>query len=200
MMDGIKRRVVFKKPNIKMPINTKERKKLNTSNVPEVPETEEIDIPDTIEIPKLQQPELHTKSGKSIIIKKEPEPKPEPKPEIIKTNQKELTFDEKFLDKINTKSRITNDNKTLEKVTKQKLKPKQKIKSKRKITKFGIISLISLVILIGWVYKTITDYLSGILDASLASIIYMISLIILIPIVLIWFITEITVKENKHEK
>ena len=196
-MDGMKRRVVFKKPNIKMPINTKERKKLNTSNVPEVPEPEilepeEIDIPEVPEIPQIKTPELYTKSGKAIIIKKELVLKPEP----IKEIKKEPTFDEKFLYKMNVKSLITKDEKTLEKITKQKSQSKQKIKKKRKRTRSSIISLFIFIITIGWIYKVIMDYMNHALDESLASFIYIISLVLFALIMLIWFIIEITMEDK----
>lgn len=196
MKDGIPRKVVFKKPNIKMPINTKEKRRVNTSNVLEVPETEEIDIP---EEPKediiIPSQEIHTKSGKTIVIKKEQENKKEPEP--TKDPEKQPTFDEKFLDKMSIKSRITKDEKTLDKLSTPKSpKQKQKTKKKRKITKSVIISLFAFIVLLVWLYKVITDYINGKLDGSLASFIYMISIALLTLIMLIWFIIEITMEDK----
>lgn len=200
---GVPRRVVFRKPNIKMPINTKEKKKLNTSNVPEVPEQEEIDIPDVIEIPKIEIPELRTKSGRAILMKKEPEPKPEIKEikkELPKDMQKEPTFDEKFLDRMNIKSRITKDQKTLDKLTTQKPQPKQKIKKKRKLTKSSLISLFLFIITVGWIYKVIKDYMNHALDGSLASFVYIISLFLFALIMIVWFIIEITMEDKDGKR
>lgn len=221
MAQKVPRRVVFKKPNIKMPINTYEKKRLDTSHVPEVPEPEpEIEPEEDIDIPEVKQEikpliqptSISTTSGRKILMREEPKRKPVIiKPEIKKSEVKKpeipevkrkLTFDEQFLDKMHTKSTITKDEKTLDKLKVQKLPPKQKqkkIRKKRKITKYSIISFILFGVTSGWIYKVMRDYMNGKLDGSLASFVYIISLTLFALIMLAWFIIEIAM-EDKNEK
>jgi hypothetical protein len=212
MANKVPRRVVFKKPKIKMPINTYEKKRLDTSHVPEVPEPEpeeEIEIPEEEQEPQpvVQPPTISTTSGKKILMREEVKQKPEVKkleikrPEIPEVKRK-LTFDEKFLDNMHTKSTIAKDEKTLDKLKEQKLPPQQKqkkVKRKKRITKYSILSFLLFIVTAGWIYKVIRDYMNNKLDGSLASFIYIIALALFALIMLAWFIIEIVV-EDKDEK
>jgi hypothetical protein len=191
MSGGLPKKVVFKKPNIKKPIELQPENKIHAVDKPQpkVPEPV-IEIMETQVLIPTNSEELEIpvkkKSKRILIIQKEPEPVI-----IIKEPPKQKTFDEKFLEKLNIKSRITKDNVTLEKLQKNNVKPIRKSKVKRKLNSFIVISLIFFIIVTIWTYKIITDYLTDTLDGSLASFMYIIAMILLTIIIFVWFIIEI---------
>lgn len=210
MANGLPKRVVFRKPKLdnsklinlkpltEQSINLKPDKKTKPIDKPKI-NSQQTEEP-TLEIPdKDQQEIIYTKSKRSIIIKKEPV---HSNSTLENTIPQQKTFDEKFLDKINIKSRITKDEKTLQKITKPEIKPTIKPKTskvKRKFNPYIFISLIACVLLIIWLYKIIKDYLIDKLDGSLASFMYIITNIMLVIITFIWFIIELLM-EDKNEK
>lgn len=183
MVNG--RRVVFKKPKIKKPIDLQPEKKIHSVDKPQPevlkPETV-IEIPDTPENPP------KSKSKRTLIIKQQPD-------ELI-IEEPHRTFDEKFLERLDIKSRITKDNVTLEKLQKRNSPQKPQPKPKRKITSLTLIILMVCIIMIIWAYKVTTDYLSDTLDGSLASFMYVVAIIMLTTIVFTWFIIEITLEDK----
>jgi hypothetical protein len=116
-------------------------KSIAKKQVPKLPEP----IQDEIEIdgPEEEVQEIIKTSSpnKTIIVKKDPVVS---KDTIISEPQ---TFDEKFLDTLDIKSRITKDEKLAEKLKKPELKPtiknKVKEKKKRKFRPFVFISLLA---------------------------------------------------------
>jgi len=210
MANGLPKRVVFKKPKldnsklvnlkplVEQSINLKPEKKSKPIDKPKLT-SQQIEEP-VIDIPDEDQQEIiYTKSKRSIIIKKEPV---HSNNTIISKDviPQQKTFDEKFLDKINIKSRITKDEKTLQKITKPEIKPTIKPKTskvKRKFNPYIFISLIACVLLIVWLYKIIKDYLVDKLDGSLASFMYIITNIMLVIITFIWFIVELLMEDKK---
>lgn len=153
----------------------------------------EIDEPEEIqEIIKTSSP------NKTIIVKKDPIlPK-----EFIEFEDPQ-TFDEKFLDTLDIRSRITKDEKLAERLKKPELKPtiknKTKEKKKRKLNPFIFISLLAFIALIVWIYKLITDAIANKLDGSLASFMYIVSYCLLALMMLVWFIIEVMKGDIKNE-
>jgi len=200
MANGLSKRVVLRKPKIKKPIDAKPDKKHIRKPQPDLPKEEEpvIDIEEKQESPEIEpvtEQEPQTKSRRMLIIKKEPEKEPE----IIIETPKEKTFDEKFLDKMDIKSRITKDKTTQSKIQKQIIKPTRKIKPKtnKKLSPNVLISLLFFVISSVWVYRVTTDYFSGNLDNSLTTFMYLTSMGLLALVLAIWLIIELTQEDNK---
>ena len=218
MANGLPRRVVFKKPKItdkpidlrakaEDPSKLKPEKKSKPIDKPKPEPVKHIEEPVleiSEEIP--QQEIIQTKSKRTIIIKKDPLPQKQITTSdtlIIGDAPKIKTFDEKFLDQMDIKSKITKDTKTQEKLSKPEIKPtvkaKVKEKKKRKFRLSIIISLIAFILSALWLYKVIQDYLMDKLDGSLASFMYLVANIMVVIILFIWFIIEL-VMENKNEK
>ena len=200
MANGLSKRVVLRKPKIKKPIDAKPAKKNIRKPQPDLSKEEEPVIDIEEEKPELKpdpEPtvEPQTKSKRMLIIKKEPEKEPE----IIIETPKEKTFDEKFLDKMDIKSRITKDKTTQSKIQKQIIKPTRKIKPKtnKKLSPNVLISLLFFVISSVWVYRVTTDYFSGNLDNSLTTFMYLTSMGLLALVLAIWLIIELTQEDNK---
>jgi len=201
MANGLSKRVVLRKPKIKKPIDAKPDKKHIRKPQPDLPKEEEPVIDIEEEKPELKpdpEPiveEPQTKSKRMLIIKKEPEKEPE----IIIDIPKEKTFDEKFLDKMDIKSRITKDKATQSKIQKQEIKPTRKIKpkTKKKLSPDVLISLLLFVVSSVWVYRVATDYFSGNLNKSLSTFMYLISMGLLALVLFIWLIIELTQEDNK---
>ena len=200
MANELSKRVVLRKPKIKKPIDAKPDKKHIRKPQPDLPKEEEpvIDIEEKQESPEIEpvtEQEPQTKSRRMLIIKKEPEKEPE----IIIETPKEKTFDEKFLDKMDIKSRITKDKTTQSKIQKQIIKPTRKIKPKtnKKLSPNVLISLLFFVISSVWVYRVTTDYFSGNLDNSLTTFMYLTSMGLLALVLAIWLIIELTQEDNK---
>ena len=201
MANGLSKRVVLRKPKIKKPIDAKPDKKHIRKPQPDLPKEEEPVIDIEEEKPELKpdpEPiveEPQTKSKRMLIIKKEPEKEPE----IVIDAPKEKTFDEKFLDKMDIKSRITKDKATQSKIQKQEIKPTRKIKpkTKKKLSPDVLISLLLFVVSSVWVYRVATDYFSGNLNKSLSTFMYLISMGLLALVLFIWLIIELTQEDNK---
>ena len=201
MANGLSKRVVLRKPKIKKPIDAKPDKKHIRKPQPDLPKEEEPVIDIEEEKPELKpdpEPiveEPQTKSKRMLIIKKEPEKEPE----IIIDIPKEKTFDEKFLDKMDIKSRITKDKATQSKIQKQEIKPTRKLepKTKKKLSPDVLISLLLFVVSSVWVYRVATDYFSGNLNKSLSTFMYLISMGLLALVLFIWLIIELTQEDNK---
>jgi len=199
MANGLSKRVVLRKPKIKKPIDAKPDKKHIRKPQPDLPKEEEPVIDIEEEKPELKpdpEPiveEPQTKSKRMLIIKKEPEKEPEI------DAPKEKTFDEKFLDKMDIKSRITKDKATQSKIQKQEIKPTRKIKpkTKKKLSPDVLISLLLFVVSSVWVYRVATDYFSGNLNKSLSTFMYLISMGLLALVLFIWLIIELTQEDNK---
>lgn len=222
MANGLPKRVVFKKPRLDPKIvdlrakaeepptkltpekRTKPIDKPQPEPIKHIEEKEEIlEIDNRDEIP----PEIiHTKSKRTIIIKKDPLPQKQITASdtlIIDDIPRTKTFDEKFLDQMDIRSKIKKDIKTQEKLSKPEIKPtmkpKTKEKKKRKFNPVILISLVVFILVIFWLYKVIQDYTANKLDGSLASFMYVIANILIAIITFIWFIVELIV-ENKNEK
>lgn len=186
------RKVVFRKPPIKRPIDQKNSKPIKPDEDPKLIEHPVRDMlkegEDLLDIPdkKTSLPEvIHTKSNKLILVKPIQEP--------VKTvpKQKQLqTFDNKVMDRLNIKSKITKDVVTQEKIKKPELKDTRKVKTKVKLTKTAIASLILAVIMTMWTYTVVSSYLSDTLDGSLASFVYMIAMMLFTVLLYVWFIVE----------
>jgi hypothetical protein len=169
-----------------------------TKPIPKLPEPiqeDEIEIGD----PEPIQEIIKTSSpNKTIIIKRDPIL---PKDTIIIDEPQ--TFDEKFLDNLDIRSRITKDEKLAERLKKPELKPtiktKVKEKKKRKIKSFAFISLFAFAILSVWIYTLIQTAIADKLDGSLASFIYIVSYCMLALMMLIWFIIEIIKEDVKND-
>ena len=193
MTDKLSKRVVLRKPKIKKPINAKPDKKNIRKPQPELPKEEEpvIDIEEKTEPEPIVEQEIQTKPKRMLIIKKEPE--------IIIETPKEKTFDEKFLDKMDIKSRITKDKTTQSKIQKQELKPTRKIKPKTKknLSPNVLISLLFFVISSVWVYRVAKDYFSGNLDNSLTTFMYLTSMGLLTIVLAAWLVIELTQEDIK---
>ena len=188
MINQIPKRVVLRKPKIKRPIDSKISKPIHITDQPQ-PEIQPIVKPIEPEIlpvePEIEIPEEQIRA----IIKQKEEMK---SPDIIFINTDGTTFDEKFLDNLDTKSRITKDMITLEKLQKQELKPTRTTKKKRRrLNIYMIISLITSGGLFLWMYKIITEYLNGQLDGSLASFMYVVAMGLLTIITFVWFCMEL---------
>lgn len=201
-MAGLPKRVVLRKPPIKRPIDQKTSKPIKPDEDPRLIEHPVQDMlkegEDLLDIPEEAQnlPEvIHTKSNKLILIKRVPEPI---KPAI--RSQPIQTFDNKVMDRLNIKSKITKDEVTQEKIKKPEIKStrKSKIKSKVKLTKTAIASLVLAVIMTMWTYTVVNSYLSDKLDGSLASFVYMIAMMIFTVLLYVWFIVE-RVKGDKKQ-
>ena len=193
MVNGLQKRVVLRKPKIKKPIDAKPDKKHIRKPQPDLPKEEEpvIDIEEEKKTEPTPEPitgeqEIQTKSKRMLIIKKEPK--------IIIETPKEKTFDEKFLDKMDIKSRITKDKTTQSKIQKQELKPTRKLKpkTKKKVSPNVLISLLFFVISSVWVYRVAKDYFSGSLDNSLTTFMYLTSMGLLTLVLAIWLLIELT--------
>jgi len=222
MANGLPKRVVFKKPRLDPKI-VDLRAKAEEPPSKLIPEkrTKPIDKPQPEPIKHIEEREeileinnqdetppeiIHTKSKRTIIIKKDPLPQKQITASdtlIIDDIPRTKTFDEKFLDQMDIKSKITKDTKTQEKLSKPEIKPtvktKTKEKKKRKFRLAIIISLIAVILSILWLYKVIQDYFANKLDGSLASFMYITINIIIVIIMFIWFILELTI-EDKNEK
>ena len=188
MINQTPKRVVLRKPKIKRPIDSKISKPIHITDQPQ-PEIQPIVKPVEPEIlpvePEIEIPEEQIRA----IIKQKEEMK---SPDIIFINTDGTTFDEKFLDNLDTKSRITKDMITLEKLQKQELKPTRTTKKKRRrLNIYMIISLITSGGLFLWMYKIITEYLNGQLDGSLASFMYVVAMGLLTIITFVWFCMEL---------
>jgi hypothetical protein len=221
MANGLPKRVVFKKPRITdKPIDLRAKAEEPPRMKPGVqPErkTKPVDKPKPEPIKHIEEPVLEiseeepqeiiqTKSKRTIIVKREPEPQKQLSSSdtlIIDDFPQTRTFDEKFLDQMDIKSKIKKDTKTQEKLSKPEIKPtiktKTKEKKKRKFNPVILISLVIFVLVVFWLYKVIQDYAANKLDGSLASFMYIIVNILVAIIVFIWFIIELLV-ENKNEK
>jgi hypothetical protein len=199
MANGLQKRVVLRKPKLKKPIDAKPDKKHIRKPQPDLPKEEEpvIDIeeekPELKPDPESIVEEPQTKSKRMLIIKKEPE--------IIIEIPKEKTFDEKFLDKMDIKSRITKDKITQSKIQKQEIKPTRKIKpkTKKKVSPDVLISLLLFVVSLIWAYRVAKDYFSGNLDNSLSTFMYLTSMGLLAIVLAAWLIIELTQEDVKHE-
>jgi hypothetical protein len=225
MANGLPKRVVFKKPRITdKPVDLrakaeeqsrvkpgiqpeKKRKPIDKSQPEPVKHIEEDEFLD-IDIPEEPPQEIiQTKSKRTIIVKREPLPKKQiTSSDILVIDDlpsRELTFDEKFLDKMHIKSKITKDTKTQEKLAKPEIKPtvktKTKEKKKRKFNLMIFVSLVIFILVIFWLYRVMQDYMTDKLDGSLASFMYIAVNILVAIIIFIWFIIELLV-ENKNEK
>lgn len=217
MANGLPKRVVFKKPRITdKPVDLRakaeEPPKVKPGMQPER-RTKPVERPKPepakhIEEPVLEISEeepqeiIHTKSKRTIIVKREPEPQTSSSDTLIIDDFPQTkTFDEKFLDQMDIKSKIKKDTKTLEKLSKPEIKPTVKTKTKeRKKRKFRlaiIISLIAFILSALWLYKVIQDYLADKLDGSLASFMYLAINTIVVIIMFIWFILELTMEDKK---
>jgi len=187
-MAGLPKKVVLKKPQIKKPIDHKEMKSIkpdeNSKLINPLQDTIK-DVEDDLNIPEENLPKIiHTESKRIILVKKEPEPA---KPPI----KKSVTFDDKVMDRLNIKSKITNDEVTQDKIKKSDIKDtRPKPKKKIKLTVFAIISLILAVIMTIWTFNVVNAYLSGNLDGSLASFLYTLTVVLLTIGLYIWFIVE----------
>jgi hypothetical protein len=150
-----------------------------------------IDIPDQ-NAEKIIQP----KTKRTLLIKKEPVKQIEISKSISKSIPKLIpkleSFDDKFIDNLHIRSRITKDTVTLAKLKrpKENLPRIKKPKPKRRITMLTIASLILSIVMIMWTYMVINDYLLNRLDGSLASFIYIIAMVLFTAILCIWFIIE----------
>ena len=206
MANGLSKRVVLRKPKIKKPIDAKPDKKHIRKPQPDLPKEEEpvIDIEDEKPEPAITKSdpepiveESQTKSKRMLIIKKEPEKEPE----IVIDAPKEKTFDEKFLDKMDIKSRITKDKATQSKIQKQEIKPTRKLKpkTKKKMSPDVLISLLLFVVSLIWAYRVAKDYFSGNLDNSLSTFMYLASMGLLAIVLAAWLIIELTQEDIKHE-
>jgi len=217
MANGLPKRVVFKKTKITdKPIDLRAKAEDPSKLKPEK-RSKPIDKPKPEPVKHIEEPILEiseekpqeiiqTKSKRTIIIKKDPLPQKQITTSdtlIIGDAPKIKTFDEKFLDQMDIKSKITKDTKTQEKLLKPEIKPtvktKTKEKKKRKFRLTIVISFIAFVLSALWLYKVIQDYLMDKLDGSLASFMYLVVNIIVVIILFIWFIIEL-VMENKNEK
>lgn len=212
MANGLAKKVVFRKPKISErvvdlraraedPIKVKPERKFKS------PERSKPEPPKPVEEPTLEiseEPEeiIQTKSKRTIIARREPQ-----KPKevtvtdtfVIDDSPKSKSFDEKFLDQLGIKSKITKDEKTLEKLSKPELKPTIKSKQKRK-RKIKLSTVVSLILFIGislWTYKLTNDYLSGNFDTSLASFMYIIATGLLAVIIFVWFIIELIMEDKR---
>jgi len=181
MVNG--RRVVFKKPKLKKPIDLKPEKKMHSIDKPQ-PEILRQEA--VIEIPDVPENLPKTKSRRTLIIK----------PDELIIEEPHRTFDEKFLEQLDIKSRITKDHVTLEKLQKRNSPQKPKPKPKKRITMLTLIIMMLFVIITIWTYKIIGDYLADTLDGSLASFMYVVAMILLTIIVFVWFIIEITLEDK----
>jgi hypothetical protein len=217
MANGLPKRVVFKKPRITdKPVDLRakaeEPPKVKPGMQPER-RTKPVDKPKPEPVKHFEEPVLeiseeepqeiiHTKSKRTIIVKREPEPQTSSSDTLIIDDFPQTkSFDEKFLDQMDIKSKIKKDTKTLEKLSKPEIKPTVKTKTKeRKKRKFNpviLISLIVFVLVIFWLYKVIQDYAANKLDGSLASFMYIVVNILVAIIVFIWFIVELLVEDKK---
>lgn len=184
MANGSPRKVVFKKPRLEIP------SKITPNSHPKP-----IDKPEPVKEPEPEeepQEIIKTKSNRTIIIKREPlhsrdtvifEDEPEPA----------KTFDERFIDNLDIKSRITKDTITQNKIKKQEIKPTRKVKKPKRKDKYSIIiSFILFICTVGLAFKSLSDFLNNKLDQSLASFMYVVSISILSVIMLFWFGMEIS--------
>lgn len=191
---GLSRKVVLRKPQIRKPTNQKTHKPIKPDEDPKLIEhplqdmikdaENELEIPDN----KPNLPEvMHTESKRIILVKKIPEPV-----KSLVPIKKSLTFDDKVMDRLNIKSKITKDEVTQDKIKKPEIKETRQTKPKRKIklTLIAIVSLILSVIMTMWTFNVVNSYLSGKLDGSLASFVYMMVMILLTIILYAWFIIE----------
>jgi len=220
MANGLPKRVVFKKPRITdKPVDLRAKAEEPPKVKPGIqPErrTKPVDKPQPEPVKHIEEPVLEiseeepeiiqTKSKRTIIVKREPLPKKQVTASdilIIDDIQRTKTFDEKFLDQMDIKSKIKKDTKTQEKLSKPEIKPTVKTKTKeRKKRRFNPVILISLVVfglVIFWLYRVMQDYTANKLDGSLASFMYIVINILVAIITFIWFIVELIV-ENKNEK
>lgn len=187
MANGLPRKVVLKKPRLEIPSKLKP----NTQPKP-VDKPEPIKEKEPEPVQEEPQETIKTKSNRTIIIKKEPVHSKdtvifEDEPEPVKT------FDEKFIDNLDIRSRITKDTVTQNKIKKQEIKPTRKIKkSKLKSKRFILISLIAFIGTVGAAFKCVSDFLNNKLDQSLASFIYVVSISMLSVIMLFWLGMEIS--------
>ena len=223
MANGLPTRVVFRKPRMDPKIvdlraKAEEPPKVVKPGMQPERRTKPVDKPQPEPIKHIEEPVLEiseeeppeiiqTKSKRTIIVKREPLPQKQITASdtliIDDLPQRELTFDEKFLDKMHIKSKITKDIKTQEKLAKPEIKPtvktKTKEKKKRKFNPMIFVSLIIFILVIVWLYRVIQDYIAHKLDGSLASFMYIVVNILVAIIIFIWFIIELLV-ENKNEK
>jgi hypothetical protein len=192
MINQIPKRVVLRKPKIKRPIDSKIGKIIHITDQPQ-PEIKQT-RPDEPVRPIEPELEIQEEPVRAIIKQKE-EIK---SAEIVLIDTDGTTFDEKFLDNLDTKSRITKDVITLEKLQKQELKSTRPVKKKRRrINLYVMVSLTAFILLAYWSYKIITEYLNGQLDGSLASFMYVIAMSLLTTITFVWFGVEL-LKEDKN--
>jgi hypothetical protein len=134
---------------------------------------------------------LKTASNRTIKATKIPEP--------IVDAQPVQTFDEKFIDNLDIKSKITKDTKMLEKIQKPDTKPasKSKLKGKRQFNFFAVLSFIAVIFTSYLAYVTLQEYTTSITTASLAYFIYVVATVVLAFMMLAWFIVELIVKDRK---
>lgn len=219
MANGLPKRVVFRKPRLDPKIvdlraKAEEPPRVKQGLQPER-RTKPIDKPQPEPVKHIEEPVLeiseeepqeiiHTKSKRTIIVKREPEPQTSSSDTLIIDDFPQTkTFDEKFLDQMDIKSKIKKDTKTQEKLSKPEIKPTVKTKTKeRRKRRFNPVILISLVVfglVIFWLYRVMQDYTANKLDGSLASFMYIVINILVAIITFIWFIVELIV-ENKNEK
>lgn len=197
MANGLPKKVVLKKPKIKKPINIKDIKKIHTNEHqphPNLKDNDELDIPDSKDEPVivLQQNE-NGKSRRKLIIKPPETP--------LELPIKERTFDERFLDKMDIKSRITKDTITQSKIQKQKTNQTRATKKlKRKLTSQGLISMMTFIILLVWIVTILRDYFSGNLDNSLATFMYVVAIGLFTLVALIWFMIEIIKRDENNSR
>lgn len=181
MVNGLPRKVVLKKPRLEIPSKLKPKP---------------VDKPEPIKEPEPAKEEpqeiIRTKSNRTIIIKKEPV---HSKDTVIFEDEPEptKTFDEKFIDNLDIRSRITKDTITQNKIKKQEVKPTRKIKKPKRKDKYSIIiSFIAFIFTVGLAIKSVSDFLNDKLDQSLASFMYVISISVLSVIMLFWLGMEIS--------
>lgn len=187
MANGLPRKVVLKKPRLEIPSKIKPTAQPKPVDKPEPIKEKE---PEPIKEEPLET--IKTKSlNRTIIVKKEPVHSKdtvifEDEPEPVKT------FDEKFIDNLDIRSRITKDTVTQSKLKKQEIQPTRKIKKPKHKDKYSIIiSFIAFIAITGWTFKSVSEFLNNKLDQSLASFLYVISISILAVIMLFWFGMEI---------
>lgn len=165
-------------PKDKLPKVT--HKKQNGHKVIEKPMSKSTPKPDNQTI-------LKTSSNKTIIATPDTEPSidVQPKP----------SFDNQFLDKIEIKSKITKDTKTLEKLGKSAQKA-TKPQSRKKTILRKIVILIAALAMTVVSYISIMSYIRGEFTESLASFIFVIALVVLTTMLYTVLLIDFIVKDK----
>lgn len=206
MSDGAKR-VVMKKPKLDMnkrvdltptpqPDKDKPQKKRNgikkpepiieTKPEPQEPEEESIEISE--EKNDDDQTILKTSSNRTIIATPARVPDRQPKPQ---------TFDDQFLGKLEIKSQTTREiNKTPERDEKPIVKVTKPKKPKRRFTIKTILIAAAALVMTVISYILLTSYVNGEFNESLASFIFVVSIIILTIMLYTVLLIDFLVKDK----